>query len=769
MIDDGLMFRVFQQAAKLNALCLIHAENGSAIDVIVSQALAAGHTAPRCHALTRSAEAEAEATHRAIALADMAGATVYIVHLSNDRCLARTQVRAGPRSPSAGRNLHAIPRPLARRTDAGTTASKWQSTSSLRLCAKRRTRRRYGRHWPMARSPSSPPTTAPSASPTRSPSARTTSRRFRTAAPASRIACSLLWHYGVNAGLITPERFVALTSAEPARIFGMESKGAIAPGKDADILLWDPNADYTISAATQAMNTDYSMFEGWQVKGNVAQGLLARRADRRPRQVPRRSPAADASCTAKPTPESSFDLLRRGAGNARYDTARLYNADLAPTAPARRTWTTYNYIALWFSMSMEVTTYMLASSLIAGGMNWKQAVGHHPARQPHRAHPHAAERARRREVRHPVPGLRARQLRHARARTSPRCCAPSWPADGSASSPGSAASPSPPWSTCSGPRPLRMPSVLWICFLGFWLLNMFVVWRGVESIRFLQSFSAPFLLVMSLALLAFMTHKAGGFGPMLAAPSKFATTGAFLALLLPYAHRHGRLLGDALAQHPRLHALRQESQESQIVGQAFGLPVAMTLYSFIGIACTSASTVVFGEPIWSPITLLGRFHQPLIAFLALISILIATLNVNIGANVVGPSNDFSNLAPQLISFRTGGLITGFLGLAMMPWKLMASLRQLHLRLAGRLLRPARPGRRHHGRGLLPPPPHATSKYPTSTAATASTTTATASTPRPSSRWSSASSSPSSASSFPPCISSTTTPGLSASFLRVGFT
>jgi NCS1 family nucleobase:cation symporter-1 len=115
-----------------------------------------------------------------------------------------------------------------------------------------------------------------------------------------------------------------------------------------------------------------------------------------------------------------------------------------------------------------------------------------------------------------------------------------------------------------------------------------------------------------------------------------------------------------------------KSQDSQIFGQGFGLPVAMTLYSFIGIACTSASTVVFGEPIWSPITLLGRFHQPWIAFVALISILTATLNVNIGANVVSPSNDFSNLAPKYISFRTGGLITGFLGLAMMPWKLMAS-------------------------------------------------------------------------------------------------
>jgi NCS1 family nucleobase:cation symporter-1 len=98
----------------------------------------------------------------------------------------------------------------------------------------------------------------------------------------------------------------------------------------------------------------------------------------------------------------------------------------------------------------------------------------------------------------------------------------------------------------------------------------------------------------------------------------------------------------------------------------------MTLYSFIGIACTSASETIFGEPVWSPITLLGRFHQPLAALLALVALLVATLNVNIGANVVSPSNDFSNLAPRLISFRTGGLITGFLGLAMMPWKLMST-------------------------------------------------------------------------------------------------
>jgi nucleobase:cation symporter-1, NCS1 family len=200
---------------------------------------------------------------------------------------------------------------------------------------------------------------------------------------------------------------------------------------------------------------------------------------------------------------------------------------------------------------------------------------------------------------------------------------------------------------------------------------MYVVWRGVESIRFLQSFSAPFMLVMSLTLLFWMLHKAGGFGPMLSAPSRFHTTGSFLHFFFPSLTAMVGYWATLSLNIPDF-TRYAKSQDSQIVGQAFGLPVAMVLYSFIGIACTSASEVIFGEPVWSPITLLGRFHQPLAALLALVALLIATLNVNIGANVVSPSNDFSNLAPGLISFRTGGLITGFLGLAMMPWKLMSS-------------------------------------------------------------------------------------------------
>jgi len=349
---------------------------------------------------------------------------------------------------------------------------------------------------------------------------------------------------------------------------------------------------------------------------------------------------------------------------------RLYNADLAPTSPAQRTWGTYNYIALWFSMSMEVTTYMLASSLIAGGMNWYEAVGtillgNLIVLIPMLLNAHAGAKY---GIPFPVFVRASFGTRGANIPAVLRAIVAcgwfgiqSWIGGQSISA----------MVNVLWPSTVAMPAVIWICFLGFWLLNMYVVWRGVESIRFLQSFSAPFLLVMSLALMAYMTHKAGGFGPMLSAPSKFSSTGAFLHFFFPMLTAMVGYWATLSLNIPDF-TRYAKSQDSQIFGQAFGLPVAMTLYSFIGIACTSASAVVFGEAIWSPITLLGRFHQPWIAFIALVSILTATLNVNIGANVVSPSNDFSNLAPKYISFRTGGLITGFLGLAMMPWKLMAS-------------------------------------------------------------------------------------------------
>ena len=269
MIDDGLMFQVMQKAASLGALCLIHAENGAAIDVVVAQALAAGHTEPHWHALTRSVEAEAEATHRAIALAQMSGATVYIVHLSNAEALRELKA-------AQARGLRALAETCTQylvlsleEQMPGTSfdEAKYVFTPPLRPKAN---------HAPLwqALADGSLSVVSTDHCPFRFADQKSLGRndftKIPNGGPGIENRLQLLWHHGVNAGLLTPERFVALTAAEPARIFGMESKGVIAAGKDADLLLWDPAAEYTIRAATQAMNTDYSMFEGWQVKGNVS-------------------------------------------------------------------------------------------------------------------------------------------------------------------------------------------------------------------------------------------------------------------------------------------------------------------------------------------------------------------------------------------------------------------------------------------------------------------------------------------------------------------
>jgi NCS1 family nucleobase:cation symporter-1 len=348
----------------------------------------------------------------------------------------------------------------------------------------------------------------------------------------------------------------------------------------------------------------------------------------------------------------------------------LSNRDLRPTGPEQRTWGFYNYTALWFSMCMEITTYRLASGLIANGMDWKQALGtvllgNLIVLVPLLLNAHAG-------AKYGIPfpvflrasfGVRGANLA-ALLRAVVACGwfgIQSW-IGGSAID----AMLIVIWPGAAGNR-----GILWACFLGFWLLNMVVVWRGVESIRRLQAFGAPFMFVMAAALLVWVRVKAGSFGAMLSTPSRFHSTREFLAVFFPSLTAMVGYWATLALNIPDF-TRYSKSQSAQSWGQAFGLPVAMVLYTFLGIAVTSASSVLFGRPIWDPVLLIGMFHQPLVAFVAMIAVLVATLNVNIGANVVSPSNDFSNLYPRLISFRTGGLITGFLGLAMCPWKLLAT-------------------------------------------------------------------------------------------------
>jgi NCS1 family nucleobase:cation symporter-1 len=348
--------------------------------------------------------------------------------------------------------------------------------------------------------------------------------------------------------------------------------------------------------------------------------------------------------------------------------ASLYNRDLAPIPSSRRSWGTYNYASLWVAMSVCIPTYMLASGLIAGGMNWIQAVGtillgNLIVLIPMLLNAHAGA-----EYGIPFPvfvrasfGVRGANI-PAVLRALVAC---GW--FGIQAWIGGQAI----YSMLSivWPGAASLPGANWICFLAFWAINMVVVWRGIETIKYLQGIGAPFMLAVGLLLLFWITGKAGGLGPVLHTPSKFRSTSEFVAFFIPALTGMVGFWATVALNIPDF-TRYAKSQRAQIVGQALGLPTAMTLYAFIGVAVTSASAVIFGEPIWDPVILLGKFNQPLVAFIALVALLLATLNTNVAANVVSPSNDFSNLRPGLISFRTGGLITGVVGILMMPWKLL---------------------------------------------------------------------------------------------------
>jgi NCS1 family nucleobase:cation symporter-1 len=352
---------------------------------------------------------------------------------------------------------------------------------------------------------------------------------------------------------------------------------------------------------------------------------------------------------------------------AGYDTA-LYNRDLAPVPPERRTWGVYSYASLWVAMSVCIPTYMLASGLIAGGMNWWQALGtiflgNLIVLAPMLLNAHAG-------AKYGIPfpvfvrasfGVRGANL-PAILRALVACgwfgiqcwiggqaihsmLVILWPAAGSTG------------------------GSVWLCFFAFWILNMLVVWRGIDTIRVLEGIGAPFMLLVGLLLLWWITSKAGGLGPVLSAKSKFETGAAFFRFFVPSLTAMVGFWATVALNIPDFTRFAR-NQRSQIIGQVLGLPTAMTLYSFIGVAVTSASVILFGEAIWDPVQLIGRFQQPAIAFVALVAILLATLNTNVAANVVSPSNDFSNLNPQRISFRAGGMITGLVGVMMMPWKLV---------------------------------------------------------------------------------------------------
>jgi NCS1 family nucleobase:cation symporter-1 len=357
------------------------------------------------------------------------------------------------------------------------------------------------------------------------------------------------------------------------------------------------------------------------------------------------------------------------------------NSDLAPIAPSQRHWGLTDFAALWVSMSACIPTYTLASSLIEEGMSWWQALvtiflGNVIVLLPMVLNAHAGTKY---GIPFPVYCRASFGILGANVPALLRALVAcgwfgiqSWIGGWAIYKIIAIAIPS--WELISPIRWLNINIPQLGCFLVFWAINMLVIYLGIDSIRLLLNIKAPLLIVLGLALLAWAFRQANGFGPMLSEPSKFdpdgpkagqfwmfffpALTGiigfwATLSLNIPDFTRYAR------------------SQRDQALGQALGLPLTMALYSFIGVAVTSATKVIYGRLIWDPVELLSLFRNPFVLVIGMVSLCLATLATNIAANVVSPANDFAHLWPRRISFKTGGLITGVVGILMQPWKLFS--------------------------------------------------------------------------------------------------
>ncbi len=358
----------------------------------------------------------------------------------------------------------------------------------------------------------------------------------------------------------------------------------------------------------------------------------------------------------------------------------LYNADLAPAGPAQRKWGVWDIAALWVGMSVCIPTYMLASSLIQGGMSCWQGIltvflGNLIVLVPMVLVAHAGTRY---GVPFPVLTRSSFGLLGANIPSLLRAIVAcgwfgiqTWIGGSAIHQCLSVALPA--WG--------RLPAVdlgfvgnlslgAWIGFALFWALNMWVIWRGIESIRFLEKLGAPFLLLIGLGLLLWAYLRAGGFGPILSKPDAFASTADFLAFFFPALTGMVGFWATLSLNIPDF-SRYATSQRAQVLGQALGLNTTMPLFAFIGVAVTSATVVIYGEEIWNPVHLLARFTSIPVVVLAMLALAVATLTTNLAANVVAPANAFSAVAPTRVSFRAGGVITGVVGILMMPWKLVA--------------------------------------------------------------------------------------------------
>ncbi len=354
----------------------------------------------------------------------------------------------------------------------------------------------------------------------------------------------------------------------------------------------------------------------------------------------------------------------------------LINDDLAPVPEHKRTWGTWNYAALWISMSLCIPTYMLASSLIQGGMNWWQSIltiflGNAIVLIPMILNGHAGAKY---GIPFPVLARVSFGTKGANIPAMLRAIVAcgwfgiqTWIGGASLYNILRAWNPSLPQINTTTLFPQTLP---FICFFLFWLLNMFIVYLGTDSIRKLLVFKAFFLPAAALALLYWAISAAHGLGPILQQPSKFTSSSSFFAYFFPALTGMVGFWATLSLNIPDF-TRYAKSQRSQVQGQIIGLPPSMTLFAFIGVVVTSATTIIYGNPEWDIVQLAGKFPNKMMVTIAMIGIIISTLATNIAANIVSPANDFANLSPRKINFTKGGYITGIIGILIFPWKLIA--------------------------------------------------------------------------------------------------
>ncbi|NGN66773.1 NCS1 family nucleobase:cation symporter-1 [Streptomyces sp. A7024] len=358
------------------------------------------------------------------------------------------------------------------------------------------------------------------------------------------------------------------------------------------------------------------------------------------------------------------------------DDPRFANDDLLPIRVQDRTWGTYNYTALWIGMAHNIPSWTLASGLVALGMDWKQAVfvialANVIVLLPMLLTGHAGPKY---GIPFPVLvrssfGLRGANL-PALIRAAVACC----------------------WfgiQTWIGGQGIFLllgkifggwteageiggyPWTLWLCFLIFWVLELAIIYRGMNALRRFENWAAPFVLVGAVVLLVWIANKVGGFGPLLDQPSKLGWGADFWPVFFP------ALMGmigfwSTLSLNIPDFTRFGKGQRAQVWGQSLGLPTTMTAFALMSVLVTSGSQAVYGAAIWDPVQLAAKTDNVFGLLFGLITVMVATISVNIAANVVSPAYDLSNLLPKFINFRTGALITGVVGVLVMPWKLTSS-------------------------------------------------------------------------------------------------